>query len=136
MPQPLLSADLFVREIAHQVGFTLPGKNPCDTAKALEELGYIQKANNAFEKTSIGQKSLIEQSILTLTTEVIDQIQGSSSLGTERYKCYECKQLKSAGHFGPRFQSEKLEGERHRGSTSPCKNCLARYHATQANIYR
>jgi len=136
MPQPLLSADLLVKEIAYQVGFTLPGKNPCDIANALEELGYIQKANNAFEKTSIGQKSLIEQSILTLTTEVIDQIQGSSSLGTERYICYECKQLKSAGHFGPRFQSEKLEGERHRGSTSPCKNCLARYHATQANIYR
>jgi len=136
MPQPLLSADLFVKEIAYQVGFTLPGKNPCDIANALEELGYIQKANNAFEKTSIGQKSLIEQSILTLTTEVIDQIQGSSSLGTELYKCYECKQLKPAGHFGPIFQSEKLEGERHRGSISPCKNCLARYHATQANIYR
>ena len=136
MPQPLLNADLFVKEIAYQVGFNLPGKNPCDIANALEELGYIQKANNAFEKTSIGQKSLIEQSILTLTTEVIDQIQGSSSLGTERYKCYECKQLKSAGHFGPRFQSEKLEGEMHRGSASPCKNCLARYHPTQANIYR
>ena len=133
MPQPLLSADLFVREIAYQVGFTLPGKNPCDTAKALEELGYIQKANNAFEKTSIGQKSLIEQSILTLTTEVIDQIQGSSSLGTERYKCYECKRLKSAGHFGPRFQTEILEGEMHRGSLSTCNNCLARHHANQAN---
>ena len=136
MPQPLLSADLFVREIAYQVGFTLPGKNPSDTAKALEKLNYIQRVNNAFEKTSIGQKSLIEKSILTLTTEVIGQIQAGAVLGTERYRCYICHQLKSAGHFGPRFQSEKLEGEMHRGSASPCKNCLARYHATQANIYR
>ena len=55
MPQPLLSADLFVKEIAYQVGFTLPGKDPYDTAEALEKLGYIQRANNAFEKTSTGQ---------------------------------------------------------------------------------
>ena len=129
------NADLFVKEIAFQVGLTLPEKHPSDAARALEELGYIQRDDNAFIKTELGEKALLDQSIRNLTGEVIDQIRGHLTLGTERFKCYECENLKSEGHFGPRCLFEKADGERHGVSMSPCKSCLARYHITQSRAY-
>ena len=136
------TADLFVKEIDRQVRLTLREKHvsdekrpsPSDTAKALEELGYIQLDDNAFIITELGENVLLDESIRNLTGEVIDQINSHSTLGVERFKCYECEKLKPEGHFGSNCEFKKADGERHRLSQSPCKSCLARYHIKRSKI--
>ena len=129
------NANLFVQEISHQVSYSMPRKSPIDTAKALGALGYIERSGDVYIKTDLGEKRLIEQSILALTNEVISSIRGQSSIGVERFTCYLCEKLKSVGHFGSKCQFQYEDDETHRVSMSPCKSCLASHHITQSRMF-